>query len=148
MYKITNDRLMHILAVARQMREKATQLGWGGKKAQEMFVLGLNHDLGYEFGENTNHNMIGGKILKDTGFKYYKEVMYHGVNNCEYQSEELDLMNWADMHTDGKGNRVSFDERLADIANRRGKDSSAYIESKKMCDSIVSKGLENKEPTL
>ena len=140
MYSITDDRMMHILTVARQMKEKSMELGWTEEKSQEMFVLGLNHDLGYEFGENSNHHLIGGTILKNMTFKYYQEVLYHGVNDCEYQSKELDLLNWADMHTDGKGNRVTFEERLTDIAVRRGKESRAYIESEKMCNSLVKKG--------
>lgn len=140
MYQITDDRMMHILTVSRQMREKAHALGWSEEKCGQMFILGLNHDVGYEFGDNRTHNHIGGEMLKQAGFKYYNEVAFHGVNDCSYKSEELDLLNWADMHTDGKGSRVTFKERLEDIANRRGLESIAYIESKKMCDSLVQKG--------
>ena len=142
MFEISRDRILHSLTVANQMKEKAEELGWDEKKVQEMFVLGINHDIGYQFGDNANHNMIGGLILKEMGFKYYKEVMFHGVNGPEYKSKELDLLNWADMRTDGKGKRVTFEERLQDIANRRGKNSSAYIESEKMCKSLVKKGWE------
>ena len=39
----------------------------GDQKAQEMFVLGINHDIGYQFGDNQNHNLISGKILKEMG---------------------------------------------------------------------------------
>lgn len=40
------------------------------------------------------------------------------------------LLNWADMHTDGKGNRVSFDERLDDIRKRYGSGSDEYLKAK------------------
>ena len=46
--------------------------------------------------------------------------MFHGVYDPEHKSKELDLLNWADMHTDGNGKRVTFEERLNDIAKRRG----------------------------
>ena len=37
------------------------------------------------------------------------------------------LLNIADMQTDAKGNRVSFDERLKDIGDRYGFDSYEYL---------------------
>ena len=87
----------------------------------DLFTLGLLHDIGYEFLEEKNyktHNIVGGNILKKQGFKYWKEVYYHGVANYKYQSKVLDLLNWADMRVDSSGNIVSLDERLEDISVR------------------------------
>ena len=49
------------------------------KYAEDMFLLGVMHDLGYEFVENNiSHAAIGGEILNRSGYKYWKEVSLHG----------------------------------------------------------------------
>ncbi|MBQ7307884.1 MAG: phosphohydrolase [Clostridia bacterium] len=120
---IDNNRLLHIIGVSRLMKEKANLLGLDEK---EMFTLGYLHDFGYEFQDLNKHAVFGGEIMENMGFKHYKEIMYHGDINAEYNSLALDLLNWCDMHIDCKGNFVSFEERLNDIKNRRGEDSTAY----------------------
>lgn len=62
--------------------------------------------------------LLGGGILKSQGYKYWKEVYYHGVANCEYQSKFLDLLNWADMRIDSAGKEVSLDGRLEELSVR------------------------------
>lgn len=52
------------------MIEIGKQYNLSGFELQELFVLGLNHDIGYEFGNNSNHNIIGGKLLKENNYKY------------------------------------------------------------------------------
>ena len=43
------------------------------------FLIGFNHDIGYEFTSNgINHNKIGGELLKNMGFKYKR--MYSDSN--------------------------------------------------------------------
>lgn len=133
---IDNDRLKHIFEVAKLMKDKAKKVGLD---KEEMFTLGLLHDIGYEFGENEDHNIIGANILKKQNYKYYKEVMYHGCPNCEYQSVALDLLNFADMHIDKEGKFVYYNERLDDIKKRRGEFSLAYINSKKIIEELSNK---------
>ena len=138
---ITNERYNHIIAVARlMMDETLKKYPDDEKKAEDMFVLGLLHDIGYEFGDNLDHNDIGGHILERQNYKYFNEVKYHGVCESNYQSNELDLLNYADMHINARGDYVSFDERLEDIKNRRGGESQAYISSKKIIDELIMKG--------
>ena len=138
---ISEDRQKHIISVARLMKEYCVKHGFDDEYAEDMFYLGILHDIGYEFGDNVSHMEVGGNILKRQNYKYYNEVMYHGNPNCEYSSKELDLLNWADMHIDGKGNFVTFDERLKDIANRRGKDSMAYVNSKFIIKDLINKNF-------
>lgn len=130
---ITEDRLKHILAVARLMKQKANELGLDPK---EMFLLGFLHDIGYEFGEHANHAEIGGNMLNSIHYTYTNEIAFHGIVNCDFSSKELDLLNWCDMHTNGKGEYVTFEERLSDIKNRRGEDSDAYKDSEKIINSL------------
>lgn len=138
---ITNDRLNHILAVARLMKNRCIEQNKDDSYTKDMFTLGLLHDIGYEFGENFNHSEVGGDMLKNQGYKYYNEIKFHGDPNANYSSPELDLLNFADMHTNGKGEYVSFEERLVDIASRRGKDSEAYKTSKQTIEKLIQKGF-------
>ena len=120
---ISEDRQKHIFKVAEFLKNYALNSGKSNLEAEELYVLGLLHDIGYEFAEEKdykNHNIIGGEILKNLGYKHYKEVYYHGVINSPYQSEYLNLLNFADMHIDSEGNYVSFDRRLQEISERYG----------------------------
>ncbi|MBP3344954.1 MAG: HDIG domain-containing protein [Clostridia bacterium] len=135
---IDENRIKHIMAVARLMKEKAEEVGLD---KEEMFTLGMLHDIGYEFGGSEEHHTLGGAILKKQKYKYYKEVFYHGKPTEEFSSLALDLLNYADLHIDKKGNYVSFEDRLADIEARRGKDSIVYKNCKKVIDGFKEKGF-------
>lgn len=118
---ITEDRQKHIFGVANFLKNYTIRENLSAKDTETLFVLGLLHDIGYEFldGEDySKHNFIGGQLLKKQGYKYWKEVYYHGVVNCKYKSKYLDLLNWADMRVDDKGNIVSFEERCESISER------------------------------
>lgn len=130
------DRLKHSLAVARKMVEIAKEKNLTENDIYVCFLIGYNHDIGYEFTENgINHNIIGGKILKECGFKYFKEIYYHGEIDVPYKSKYLDILNMADMQIDKYGNDVGYDKRLEDIKKRYKEDSLVY----KKCYKLVSK---------
>lgn len=120
------DRLKHSYAVASKMIELGKKRKLSEESLKELFMLGYVHDIGYQFGDNENHNIIGGNLLKDNGYRYWKEVYYHGIPNSEYRSTYLDILNTADMMIDKFGNDVGFDKRLEDIKNRYGQDSIQY----------------------
>lgn len=91
------------------------------EEIEDLYTLGLVHDIGYEFLEEKdyiNHEIYGALLLKRQGYKYWKEVYYHGVANCKYKSKFLDLLNWADMRIDSSGNNVSMDGRLEELSRR------------------------------
>lgn len=118
---ISDDRKKHIFGVAEFLKKTATSKNMSDEKIEELYVLGLVHDIGYEFLEPQdykNHNHIGGEILKKQGYKYWQEVYFHGEANSPYKSEFLDLLNVADGHIDASGNYVSFEDRLEDVAKR------------------------------
>ena len=58
------DRLRHSLAVARKMIEIGREYNLKENELKDLFVLGFNHDIGYEYGDNLKHAHIGGDILK------------------------------------------------------------------------------------
>ena len=134
-----NDRINHSLAVANKMLELGKEKDLSEEQLKELFILGYNHDIGYQFGTNENHNIIGGNLLKECNYKYWKEVYYHGVPNSEYKSLYLDILNYADMSIDKYGNDVGFDKRLEDIKSRYKENSIQYINSVKIINELRSK---------
>ena len=138
---ISSDRLNHIINVARLMKQYCEENGFSKEYGEAMFTLGMLHDIGYEFGEHSNHNEIGSHILKQQNYKYYNEILWHGAPNCDYKSLELDILNYADMHINSKGIFVSFEERLDDIKNRYSENSTTYKNAKIIVDSLIEKGF-------
>ena len=126
------DRLKHSLAVARKMVEIGNNKGLSEEQLQDLFILGYNHDIGYEFGTNENHGAIGGNILKQNNYKYWQEVYYHGEIDIQFNSLYLDILNMADMQIDKYGNDVGYIKRLEDISSRYGRDSKQYINAEKL----------------
>lgn len=125
---ISENRWQHILGVARKAKMLAGKLKPGDEQyAEDMFLLGVMHDLGYEFMEsNASHAAIGGEILKRSGYRFWKEVALHGDETVENITDELFILNCADMMTGSCGENFTFDERLEEIASRFGKDAVAY----------------------
>lgn len=134
---MNEDRLKHCYGVAKKMIEIAKNMNLSEKEIEELYFLGFNHDAAYEFCENgKNHDIIGGEILKRCGYKYWKEIYYHGKLQTEYDSKYLRILNKADMQIDSHGNDIGYDGRLKDIEERFGKDSIVYhncVEYSKFC---------------
>lgn len=137
---IDENRIKHMMGVAKVMKDNASKWGLDEK---DMFTLGLLHDIGYEFGSSEEHHLIGGEVLKNQEYMYYKEVLYHGKPTEEFSSKALDLLNFADMSVDKQGNIVSFNDRLQDIAIRRGVDSPHYKNCKVIVDGLIAKGFKS-----
>ena len=134
---MNDDRLKHSVSVARKMKEIGKEYGLSEEEIKELFVLGYNHDIGYEFcNDNTKHNIIGGEILKNNGYKYWKEVYYHGNPDTDYSSLFLKILNMADMQIDKYGNDVGYEKRLEDIKARYGENSKPYICSSEIINSL------------
>ena len=55
------SRLKHSLAVARKMVEIGREYNLNDSELQDLFVLGFNHDIGYEYGNNSNHAQLAEK---------------------------------------------------------------------------------------
>ena len=123
------------------MKQYCEEKGFQKEYCEEMFTLGMLHDIGYEFGEHLNHNQIGSELLKNQNYKYYNEILWHGAPNCSYNSLELDILNYADMHINGKGKFVSFAERLNDIENRYNKNSVTYKNAEILINNLITKGF-------
>ena len=125
---ISESRWQHILGVARKAKILADKLKPNNVQyAEDMFLLGIMHDLGYEFMEsNASHAYVGGEILKRNNYQFWSEVSLHGDETVKNMSDELFILNCADMSTGPNGEDFTFDERLKEIAQRFGKDADAY----------------------
>ena len=131
------DRLKHCISVGRKMIEIGKEKDLTDLELKELFLLGYNHDIGYEFSnKGINHNVIGGEILKENGFKHWKEVYYHGETDLAYKSMYLDILNQADMQIDKYGNDVGYEKRLEDIKQRYGEESIVYQKAYKLVERL------------
>lgn len=125
-----NKRISHSVAVARKLRQLAYKLTGNEEYSENLFYLGLLHDVAYEFSDTQEeHERRGGEILRRNGYQYWKEVYYHGKPNVPHSSPELFLLNFADMTTGPKGEVMTIDERISEIGHRYGKNSLQYKNS-------------------
>lgn len=136
---INRYKMAHNIGVAEYMRENAEKYHLS---PDEMYVLGLLHDIGYLSGR-VGHEKVGADILNAIGLNqnYVYAIKYHGLNpklieekpydSFDFETAykdlpELVLLYEADMSIDARGYRVGFKARLDDIGQRYGYDSIAY----------------------
>ena len=101
-------------------------------RCRELFTMGLINDIGYEWGNNRNHNLIGGNLLQNMGYCFAQAIKDHGKTDPECDTDELFILNLADMTTDGKGKYVTLTERLEDISERYGEESVQTKDAEKV----------------
>ena len=88
---------------------------------EEMFVLGMLHDIGYAFTDDQpEHAKVAGEFLREEGYRYWREVYYHGIPQTEYDSVELRLLNYIDITTGYGGEIMSAEERIDEITAKYG----------------------------
>lgn len=133
MIGLSENRMKHSLAVARKMQALASKSENFPHSPEDMFLLGYIHDMAYEFvSHQEEHEHYCGELLRDNGYKFWKEVFYHGDPEASYKSSALSLLNYADMTTDPDGKSVTMEMRLEDIGLRYGKNSQQYIKALKL----------------
>ena len=92
-FMIDEDKLRHSIAVARLMMKIGNRYKLDNEKLQSLFILGFNHDVGYEFDNAINHGIVAGNLLKNDNYKYWREIYYHGKFQDEYDSMFLRILN-------------------------------------------------------
>lgn len=135
---LTDQRLLHMRQVARTCYRLGHELfAWDEDKCRGMFALGFIHDIGYEFSmKPCEHPIIGQQILADTDFLFADEIRWHGIPTSR-RTNELLVLNIADLLTDSTGNVVTLGERLEDIAKRYGKQSQQYLDAREVAVEIT-----------
>ena len=146
---ISEDRLHHMLGVARKAYKIALDRGHDKTFATKMFVIGWNHDIGYEFSKyKEEHPMVSASILSLTfydegqdmgknGGNAINAILSHGLYTDE-KTEEWIILNQADMQISPNGKEISVSERLDDIKERFGEYSDEYLTA---CDIAYLTGL-------
>ena len=115
--EINRNKKMHMFGVAEFMYNEALKYGL---KPDEMYVLGLLHDVGYIYDGWKDHEKNGQKLMERLGFKDAEAIGLHGVDITEdtVLSKEAMLLIAADSCVDYEGNIGSYVSRRADIEAR------------------------------
>ena len=136
---IDENRFKHSLAVAHKMVNIGKNYGLDKSDLDNLFLLGMVHDIGYEFGNNINHAYFGGNLLMKNGYYHWSEVAHHGDPLYVHDSLYLHILNAADMQIDSKGQDVGYEGRLDDISARYGVEHEVYKNAKLMIERIIKK---------
>lgn len=131
--QISKERIAHMHGVAEWMYAHAKE--YGCENQDEMYLLGLMHDIGYLYGSKEDHEQNGAELLGVETY-YGRFVQAHGLTPQEYMNcngcfaseipNEMILLWTADMMIDLTGEEVGFQKRLEDIGIRHGFDSEPY----------------------
>lgn len=133
------NKQMHVFAVAEYMYRNASKYELN---SDEMYTLGLLHDVGYLYG-SFGHGINGANLLEADGYIFSSEIRYHGKYQQEYSSPALSLLNEADMQINSYGEFVGYDARLKEIGERYGFDSKNYEYSSKLINQLRNGGITN-----
>lgn len=148
---ISENRLHHILGVARKAYSIAKDMGFSEEFARKCFMLGWLHDVGYEFStKKVEHSiasaaLVGllGDYIFPEGFNESKpakpgvnmvmersiQAIFNHGSFTQSMTEEYKILNMADLQVDNEGNEVSVEERLEDIKERYGEYSKEYLDA-------------------
>lgn len=125
--EITNDKIKHCISVANYMYTHAQDYDLC---AEEMYIVGLLHDIGY-INTIKGHARYGANLLRKMGLSenYIYAIQEHGSNLTQLSkiTPELLLLVQADLQIDYKGNVVGYKDRLEDIKTRYGNESEQYL---------------------
>ena len=142
-FRISDNKLLHMRSVAELMYERALEWTNDEEYAQDMYLLGFLHDIGYLFGPD-EHGASGAELLERNGYVGASSVRYHGKAQVpqDQWTQEVLLVQWCDMSVLPNGEKVSCSERLEDIGQRYGFDSSTYRACAEVCRRLAEHGLE------
>lgn len=140
--RLAISRMQHCRGVAEKMKEMTEN---NPEKypydPEEMYVLGLLHDVGYGLCAcGPEHPEVGANALKRSGYKYWKEVLYHSRPNTPYKSPALELLNYCDLTVGPNGEDMTVPERVGDISVRYGQGSSQVENALQMIDELKKLG--------
>ena len=138
---ISEDRLHHILGVARKSYSIAKEMNFDESFCRRMFMLGWMHDIGYEFSKTqSEHPDISSELLLALGDALSDKLWADAVSAIkshgrytENETIEWKILNMADMQVDSKGKEVTVSQRLDDIKDRYGEYSDQYLTACDIC---------------
>lgn len=125
---ISENKLKHMLGVARECRNLARQRGLSKEVCDAMFIMGLLHDVGYEDEENSYHPSISDEMISNfiiNADLCSGAIASHGLAFDNWGIFD-EILNTADMTISHTGDKVTIDKRLKSIGERHGFDSIIY----------------------
>ena len=139
---ISENRLHHILGVARKAYQIAKDMGKDEDFCRKCFMLGWIHDVGYEFSlvpeqhpANSAKMMLlldDSRTVSDPLKTSYQAVKNHGLCISE-MTDEYKILNTADMLVDSNGKEVDVMTWLNGIKERYGEHSNQYLTACDVC---------------
>ena len=138
------DKIKHMHAVAEFMYRKAPSYGLD---PDEMYIIGLLHDIGYVHGPS-GHPMHGARMLGKITESFNEAcnlIAAHGMSPSEYRERTgektipraLILLWEADMRIGCAGETMTYAERITDIERRYGSGSDQYRNAKQITDYLI-----------
>lgn len=122
---MSDNKTKHVHAIAEYMYEHAPEYGLD---PDEMYVLGMLHDIGYIRGK-TGHSENGADLLKQMGIneRFTYAILKHGADLRKIKvTPELLLLVTADLQIDYEGEFIGYEARVAGVRLRYGEDSIQY----------------------
>ncbi len=140
---ISDNRLHHMYGVAKKAYLIAKDMGYNEDFARKMFVLGWNHDIGYEFSHtqeehpDVSSKMLASAFLEDTFWgaqttSSMGAILKHG-RYVDKETPEWVILNMADMLIDSDGREVCVTDRLNGIKDCYGEHSDQYLTACDIC---------------
>ena len=135
---LSDDRLRHMRQVGERCIEVAEKLRGTPLPLEEQkrwFITGFLHDVGYRFSINQKeHPTVGAHMLHVLCLtdEITIPISEHGRPGIPNLMKNTVILNIADMTTSNDGKKVSFEERMAGIEERYGKESEQYVEAEQV----------------
>ncbi len=151
---ISENRLHHILGVARKAYKIARSMDLDDAFCKKCFMLGWLHDVGYEFcTDRQDHPAVSAGLLEILSDDVYADGIR--INNGRLEHElhitrseeailkhgrymtdmtiEYKILCMADMQVDHEGKECTCIERLEGIKKRYGEHSDEYLTACDIC---------------
>ena len=153
--RISDERIRHMHTVAELMYQYHDAFQCKFLTKDEVYLLGLNHDIGYINGKDMHEyngaHLISGTCEHGASCVLAKYIMYHGVTPAKYMQQymcsendipkEQILLWWADMNVESggvhAGEVVGFKGRLESLKERYGEDSEPYMICKETIEWLI-----------
>ena len=134
---ISENRLKHMLGVARKAYAIAKEEGYDNAFCRKMFMAGYIHDVGYEFCKHQSDHLEMSAILyaalsAEIDIPTFQAIREHG-KYTEEETAEWRILTTADMLVSFDGKECTVSERLEDIKNRHGEHSDEYLTACDIC---------------
>lgn len=145
-FSISEDRIRHMHGVAELMYRFADNFHCRNLSKDEIYMLGLNHDIGYLNGKYA-HETNGAILFSNRVIRHC--IQWHDSSPEEYLKifsredlpRELIMLWWADMMVESAGENagkvVGFRKRLENISERYGRNSDIYRKCKEKVDWLI-----------